>query len=128
MEINNLIELTQSYLNNKTNQYEDKWRNYVEEREKSTPEELFPKSQQESFLINDTENKQEHLDQNLSANSDGFYNIVPGFSSVSSIHASPIHFQEVIDYDELFKLTFATSKKRKEIFREWSPNIVLHVT
>ena len=128
MEINNLIELTQSYLNNKTNQYEDKWRNYVEEREKSTPEELFPKSQQESFLINDTENKQEHLDQNLSANSDGFYNIVPGFSSVSSIHASSIHFQEVIDYDELFKLTFATSKKRKETFREWSPNIVLHVT
>ena len=118
VEINNLIELTQSYLNNKTNKYEEKQRNYVENREESAPEEIFPKSQQESSkAINNTENNEELLEQNLRANSAGFNNIVPGFSSASSIQASPVHSQEILDYDELFKLTFTTSKKKKRNLR-----------
>ena len=45
VEINSLIQLTQSYLNNKTNQYTSKQRNYSNKKEERAPKVLFPKLQ-----------------------------------------------------------------------------------
>ena len=112
VEINNLIKLTQSYLNNKSNQYKGERKNYSEESEKSAPEEIFPKLQQES-QINNTEDKPKILDQNLSAISSNHYNTASRFSSASSMQASPVHSQKIIDYDELYKMTSAPSKKNR---------------
>ena len=109
VEINNLIELTQSYLNNKTNQYKSERRNYSTEREKSAAKELFPKLRQESPKTNkNTENKRKLSDQNLSAKPSNPDNIVPDFQSVSSKEASPVQSKETIDHDELYKLDLHT--------------------
>ena len=114
VEINNLIEITQSYLNNKTNRYKGERRNYSEEMEKSAARELFPKLGQESSKANNkTENKPQISDQNLSAKPNNPDNIVSGFQSASSNHASLVHSKEIIDHDELYKLTSTSSKKNK---------------
>ena len=81
VEINNLIEITQSYLNNKTNQYKGERRNYSEEMGKSATQELFPKLRQESSKANNnTENKPKISDQNPSAKPNNPDNIVFRFS------------------------------------------------
>ena len=114
VEINNLIELTQSYLNNKTNQYKGERRNYNEEREKSAPKELFPKLRQKSSkAYNNTKNKPKFSDQNLSAKPNNFNNVVSGFQSASSKHSSPVYSKEIVDHDELYKLTSTASKENK---------------
>ena len=105
VEINNLIELTQSYLNNKTNQYTGERRNYSEDRVKNAPEELFPKN---------TEIRPKLSNENLRAKSNNADNIVTGFSSASSMDASLVHFKEIIDHDELYKLTSIPSKTKKK--------------
>ena len=113
VEINNLIEITQKYLNNKTNQYEVERKNYSKEREKSAAQELSPKLRQESSQANNnTENKPKISDQNLSAKPNNPGNIASGFQSASSNHATLVHSKEIIDHDELYKLT---SKSRKKI-------------
>ena len=113
VEINNLIELTQSYLNNKTNQYKGERRN-SEGREKGSSEETFPKLRQKSSKVNNnTENKPKLSTQNLSAKPNNPENIVSGSQSASSKHASPVHYKEIIDYDELYKLTSTPSEKNK---------------
>ena len=48
VELDNLIKLTQSYLNNKTNLYKGQRKNYSEKIEKKAPEKLVSKLQQES--------------------------------------------------------------------------------
>ena len=114
VEINNLIELTQSYLNNKTNQYEGERRNYSDEMEKRAAYQLFPKNRQESSKTNNnTENKTKISDQNLSAKQNNPNNIVSDFQSVSSKHASPVQSKKIIYHDELYKLTSKSSKKNK---------------
>ena len=114
VEINNLIELTQSYLNNKTNHYKGERRSYSEDRVKSAPEKLFPKlRQQSSNAINNTEINLKLSDENLGAKSNNPDNIVTGFSSASSIDASLVHSKEIIYHDELYKLTSTPSKTKK---------------
>ena len=49
VEINNLIELTQNDLDNKTNQRKSERKNYIVKRKKSVPEELYPKLQKNSI-------------------------------------------------------------------------------
>ena len=111
VEINNLIQLTQSYLNDKTNQYKGERRYYIEEREKSAAKELFPKLREESFKANNNaENKPKLPDQNPSSKPNS---IVSSFQSTSSKLASPVHAKEIIDHDELYKLTSRSSKKIK---------------
>ena len=111
VEINNLIQLTQSYLNYKTNQYKVERTNYSEEREKSAAKELFPKLREESFKANNNaENKPKLPDQNPSSKPNS---IVSSFQSTSSKLASPVHAKEIIDHDELYKLTSRSSKKIK---------------
>ena len=46
VEINNLIELTQNYLNNKTNQYEGELKSYSGKAKKNEPEESLSKLRQ----------------------------------------------------------------------------------
>ena len=114
VEINNLIEVTQRYLNNKTNKYKGERKNNSEEREKSVLEKLFPKSRQEvSKRNNITDKKLNVSDQNLSATSNYSLNSVSSFSSTSSIHTTLIDSQEIIDHDELYKMTSTSSKKKK---------------
>ena len=114
VEINNLIELTQSYLNNKTNQYKSEQRNYSKEREKSAARELFSKLRQESSKANkNKENNPKVTDQNLSAKPSNSDDIVSGFQSISSKDASPVQSKEIIDHDELYKLTSSPSIKNK---------------
>ena len=114
VEINNLIELTQSYLNNKTNQYKSEQRNYSKEREKSAARELFSKLRQESSKANkNKENNPKVSDQNLSAKPSNSDDIVSGFQSISSKDASPVQSKEIIDHDELYKLTSSPSIKNK---------------
>ena len=113
VEINNLIELTQSYLNNKTNQYKGERRN-SEGREKGSSEEIFPKLRQKlSKVNNNTENKPKLSTQNLSAKPNNPENIVSGSQSASSKHASPLHYKEIIDYDDLYKSTSTPNEKNK---------------
>ena len=114
VEINDLIQLTQSYLNDKTNQYKGERRNYIEEREKSAAKELFPKLREKSFKANNNaENKPKLPNQNPSAKSNNPDNIVSGFQSTYSKLASPVHTKEILDHDELYKLTSRSSKKIK---------------
>ena len=114
VEINELIQLTQIYLNDKTNQYKGERRYYIEEREKSAAKELFPKLRGESFKANNNaENKPKLPDQSLIAKPSNPDNIVSGFQSNYSKLASPVHTKEIIDHDELYKLTSRSSKKIK---------------
>ena len=114
VEINNLIQLTQSYLNDKTNQYKGERRNYIEERDKSAAKELFPKLREKSLKANNNaENKPKLPDQNPSAKPNNPDNIVSGFQSTYSKLASPVHTKEILDHDELYKLTSRSSKKVK---------------
>ena len=114
VEINDLIQLTQIYLNYKTNQYKGERRYYIEEREKSAAKELFPKLRGESLKANNNaENKPKLPDQNLIAKLSNPDNIVSGFQSTYSKLASPVHTKEIIDHDELYKLTSRSSKKIK---------------
>ena len=110
-EINNLIELTQSYLNNKTIQYEDKEKSYDEIRKKKVPEKLLPKLEHESSRTsNIIEKKLKLSNQNLSPESNYSSNAVSEFLPASPKHT--IDYQKPIDYDELYKLT-STSSERK---------------
>ena len=114
VEINELIQLTQIYLNDKTNQYKGERRYYIEEREKSAAKELFPKLRGESFKANNNaENKPKLPDQNLIAKPSNPDNIVSDFQSTYSKLASSVHTKEIIDHDELYKLTSRSSKKIK---------------
>ena len=114
VEINNLIELTQSYLNNKTNQYNSKIRNYSEESEKSAAKKSFPKLRKESSkAINNTENMPKLFEEIVGAQSSNPHNIATGFSSTFSINASPVYSEEIIDFDELYKVASTPSKKNK---------------
>ena len=104
VEINNLIELTQGFLNNKINQY------YSEVRLDSAPEELIPKLQQDSSeAINNTERKPKVSNEQLGGK--------PGdpdnFASASSVDANLAHSKEITDYDELYKLISTESKANK---------------
>ena len=115
VEINNLIQLTQRYLNEKKNQYKGERRNYSEKREKSATQDLFPILREESFKANNnTENKPNLPDQILSAKPNIPDNIVSGFQSTYSKLASPVYTNEIIDHDELYKLS-STSIKRSKI-------------
>ena len=114
VEINNLIEVTQSYLNNKTNQYEGEQENYREIRGKSVLGKLLPtKLRQSSKESNVTENKPKLSYQNQSASSNYSLNALSSFTSASPIHTKPIDSQEIIDHDELYKVTSTSSKKKK---------------
>ena len=114
VEINNLIKLTQSYLNNKINLYKGGRKNYIEKRERKAIEKPFPKLQQESSRTsNNTKNNPKLSKQNPSAKLNNLLNDVSGFSSASSIRSIPIHSQEIFNHDELYKLTSASSKKTK---------------
>ena len=114
VEINNLIKLTQSYLNNKTNQYKEERINYSEEREKNAAKELLPKLRRKPFKANKhTENNPKLSDQNLNSKPNN-PNIALGFQSTFSKHASPVHSKEILDRDELYKLTSGSSKKKKK--------------
>ena len=111
VEINNLIQLTQSYLNDKTNQYKGERRNYVEQREESAAKELFPKLPEESLKANNNaENKPKLPDQNPSSKPN---TIVSDFQSTHSKLATPVHTKEINDPDELYKLASRSSKKIK---------------
>ena len=110
VEINNLIEVTQSYLNNKANKYMAKRKNYSEEKEKSVLEKLLPKLQQESSKTI----KPKSLDQNLSATQNYSLHAASNFSSGSPIRTNPIDSQEIIDHDELYKATSTSSAKNKK--------------
>ena len=116
VEINSLIEITQNYLNNKTSQYKVERKNYSGKREKNTLKLLFPTLRQESSEIsNKIEKKPEPSHQNDSTKSkSSSLKVVSEFSSTSSIDTVPIHFQEIIDHDELFKLTSTSIKKNKK--------------
>ena len=119
VEINNLIEVTQRYLNNKTNKYKGQRRNYSEEKKKSVLEKLRPKLREKSCKTNNiTENKPKVLEQNLSATPNYSLNAVPSFSSASPIHTMPIDFQEIIDLDQLYKVTSTSSKFMKRNLRK----------
>ena len=113
VEINNLIEITQNYLNNKTNQYKVERQNYSDKREKNALKLLFPKLRQESSEIS-KEKKPELSYQNASTKSKSSLKVVSEFSSTSSIDNVPIHFQEIIDHDELFKSTSTSIKKNRK--------------
>ena len=116
VEINNLIEVTQSYLSNRINQYEGEGENYSEVREKSLREKLLSKLRKESTKTsNTTMNKQKLSDQNPRSPSSRSLNAVSNFSSVSPIHTMSTNSQEIIDHDELYKATSTSSKKKKSI-------------
>ena len=118
VEINNLIEVTQRYLNNKTNKYKGQRRNYSEEKKKSVLEKLRPKLREKSCKTNNiTENKPKDSDQNLSATPNYSLNAVPS-SSASPIHTMPIDSQEIIDLDQLYKVTSTSSKFMKRNLRK----------
>ena len=117
VEINNLIELTQNYLNNKTNQYEGELK--IDKTKKNVPEESLPKLRQESFeTSNNTQNKSKPSPQDSSTKENSFFNVVSSFSSAASTNTMPIPSQEIIDYDELYKLTSTPSKKDKTNLRK----------
>ena len=119
VEINNLIEVTQRYLNNKTNKYKGQRKNYIEEKKKCVLEKLRPKLREKSCKTNNiTENKPKVSDQNLSATPNYSLNDVSSFSSASPIHTMPIDSQEIIDHDELYKVTSTSSKFMKRNLRK----------
>ena len=115
VEINTLVELTQAYLNNKTNHYQSDPNNYTEKQEKSFPKEFISKLGGEAFWANKRIKntlKQSNQSSNVSSNSPSI--VISGFSSTSSMHAIPSHSQELIDFDELYKLSSSSSKKYKK--------------
>ena len=119
VEINNLIKVTQNYLNNKINKYKGERKSYSEEREESVLKKLLPKVRQESSKTsNTTENKPKPPDQNQSTTSSYSLNAVSSFSSASPIHTMPIDYQEIIDHDELYKVTSTSSKFMKRNLRK----------
>ena len=119
VEINNLIKVTQSYLNNKINKYKGERKSYSEEREESVLKKLLPKVRQESSKTsNTTENNPKPPDQNQSTTSSYSFNAVSSFSSVSPIHTRLIDSQEIIDHDELYKVTSIPSNKKKKNLQE----------
>ena len=108
------MEITQNYLNNKKNQYEVKLKGYSDERKKNTPEKLFPKLRQESFeTSNNTKDKSNPSHQD-SSKSKFSLNVVTGFSPATSVNTMPIFSQEIIDYDELYKLMSASKEENKK--------------
>ena len=114
MEINKLIEVTQSYLNNKKNTYKGERKNYSEERDKSVLEKLPIKLRPESSKTsNISENKPKPSNQNLSVTPNYSLNAISSFSLASSIHAVPIDSQKIIDHDELYKVASTSSKKKR---------------
>ena len=115
VEINNLIKLTQSYLDNKTNQYKGERQNCIEKREKSTSEKLFPELLQESSkTVNNTESKPNLSSQNPCAKSSYSLNVASGFQLASPVHTTPVYSEERIDQDELYKLMSRSRKKKKK--------------
>ena len=115
VEINNLIKLTQSYLDNKSNQYKGERQNYNEKRGKSASEKLFPELGQESFkAVNNIENRPNLSRENPSAKSRYSLNSVSDFPSATLIHTTPVYSEEIIDHDELYKLTSISRKKKKK--------------
>ena len=115
VEINNLIKLTQSYLDNKTNQYKGERQNCIEKREKSTSEKLFPELLQESSkTVNNTESKPNLSSQNPCAKSSYSLNVASGFQLASPVHTTPVYSEERIDQDELYKLMSRSPKKIKK--------------
>ena len=113
VEINNLNEITQSYLNNRINQYDGEGKIYSEIGEKSLREKLLPKLRKESSKTsNTTENRQKLSDQSLRPPSSYSLNAVSNFPSVSPIHTMSTDSQEIIDHDELYKVTSTSSKKK----------------
>ena len=128
VNINNLIEITQNYLNNKRNQYEVKLKSYSDERKKNTPEELFSNLRQESFgTSNSTKDKPKSLHQDSRSKSKFSLNVDTSFSSATSINTIPIFSQEIIDYDELYKL-MSTSKEENKKEEKKKTNIQEVVT
>ena len=116
VEINNLIEVTQSYLNNKENKYKGELKNRNEKSGKSVLEKLFPKLRQESSrATNIAENKPDTSGQNLSATPNYSLNSV---SSASPIRTMPIDSQKIIDHDELYKATSTSSTKNMKNLQE----------
>ena len=115
VEINNLIKLTQSYLDNKTNQYKGERQNYIEKWKKSTSEKLFPELLQESSkTVNNTESKPNLSSQNPCAKSSYSLNVASGFPLASPVHTTPVCSEERIDQDELYKLMSRSRKKNKK--------------
>ena len=115
VEINNLIKLTQSYLDNKANKYESERQNYREKREKNPFEKLSPELRQESSkTINNTESKPNISRKNPSAKSSYSLNSVSVFPSASLIHTTPVYSEEIIDHDELYKLTSTSGIRIKK--------------
>ena len=115
VEINNLIKLTQSYLDNKTNQYKGERQNCIEKREKSTSEKLFPELLQESSkTVNNTESKPNLSSQNPCAKSSYSLNVASGFPLASPVHTTPVYSEERIDQDDLYKLMSRSRKKNKK--------------
>ena len=115
VEINNLIKVTQNYLNYKINKYKGELKSYSEEREESVLKKLLPKVRQESSKTsNTTENKPKPPDQNQSTTSSYSLNAVSSFSSASPIHTRLIDSQEIVDHDELYKVTSIPSIKKKQ--------------
>ena len=109
VEINNLIRLTQSYLNFSRNQYDGELESYNENRNTNASDKKFPKLRQElSKTSNDTENMPKPLLHYSSNKSQSSLNV-----NGSSINTMPIHSQEIIDLDELYKLMSTQSKKNK---------------
>ena len=114
VEINKFIRLTQNYLNFSRNQYEGELESYNENRNTNASGKKFPKLRQESSeTSNSTENMPKPLLHDSSNKSKSSLNVISGFSSGSSINTMPIHSQEIIDLDELYKLMSTSSKKNK---------------
>ena len=119
VEINNLIELTQNYLNNKTNEYEGELKSYSDKTNKNKHEESLPKLRQESVeTSNNTQYKLKPPLEDSSTKPKSSLNVASGFSSASSTNTMPIPSQEIIDYDELYKLASTSSKKDKANLRK----------
>ena len=115
VEINNLIKLTQSYLDNKTKQYKGERQNYIEKGKKSTSEKLFPELLQESSkTVNNTKSKPNLSSQNPCAKSSYSLNVASGFPLASPVHTTPVYSEERIDQDELYKLMSRSPKKIKK--------------
>ena len=115
VEINNLIKLTQRYMDNKTNQYIGEGQTYKKKKEKSASEKLLPELQQDSSTtVNNTENRPNLSRENSSAKSSYSLN----FPSATSIQATPVYPEEIIDHDELYKYTSTSRIKKKKNLRK----------
>ena len=114
IEINNLINFTQRYLDNKANTYKGERQTYKEKREKIASEKLLPELQQESSTtINNTESRPNLSRKNPSAKSSYSLNSVLDFQSATLMHTKPVYSEKIIDRDELYKLTSTSRIKKK---------------